>query len=256
MTHQPHEHLFPYYRTPSAIRSEVFGHRMRGFDEAEVREYLDLLADQVQAAESEQAEVRAENERLRQENDRLRSDIERQHSATPPPAPIPPQPQPAQQLQPQPEDASASRRAEALLRQAQQAADQLVEEAVRYARQVMTSAQAEQREIIQRAHEAAESAAHAARAAEARSLSLGHTAQLPEIEQVRNYAQVAQVQLRAILESLAYQVDRLGTAPSSRPPRLGLPQAAHRSPSAITARGGGATYQLDPRDSHWHIDRE
>ncbi|MGZ4471074.1 MAG: DivIVA domain-containing protein [Nocardioidaceae bacterium] len=250
MTQQPHEHLFPYYRTPSAIRNEVFGHRVRGFDEAEVREYLDLLADQVQAAESEQAEVRAENERLRQENDRLRSDIERQRSVTPPP--IPPQPQPVPQAQPQPQDASASRRAEALLRQAQQAADQLVEEAVRYARQVMTSARAEQREILQRAHEAAESAAQAARVAEARSLSLGHTAQTPEIEQVRNYAHVAQVQLRAILESLAYQVDRLGAAPSP-PARLGLPQATHRSPSTITAR---ATYQLDPRDSHWHSDRE
>jgi DivIVA domain-containing protein len=65
MTEQQ-ERSFPYYRSPSTIRTEEFSHRMRGLDEAEVREFLDLLADQVQAGDLERNEMRTENERLRE----------------------------------------------------------------------------------------------------------------------------------------------------------------------------------------------
>ena len=40
-------------QSPASIRSEVFGHRLRGLDEEEVRDYLDLLAEQVERSNAE-----------------------------------------------------------------------------------------------------------------------------------------------------------------------------------------------------------
>ena len=68
--------------SPASIRSEVFGHRMRGLDEDEVREYLEVLADQVEDMQAELARRRAEVEHLRTENRSLRDESERA-SATP-----------------------------------------------------------------------------------------------------------------------------------------------------------------------------
>ena len=38
---------------------------------------------------------------------------------------------------------------------------------------------------------------------------------MPEIEYVRTYAQVAQIQLRSVLDALTEQVDRLGSLPQA-----------------------------------------
>lgn len=65
-----------YYRTPSSIRDETFQRRMRGLDADEVYEYLDLLADQVQAMEAERSEARAENERLQAELRRVQVELD------------------------------------------------------------------------------------------------------------------------------------------------------------------------------------
>jgi cell division septum initiation protein DivIVA len=53
------------HQTPTSIRDETFPRRMFGIDADHVYEYLDLLADQVQATERELTETRDENERLR-----------------------------------------------------------------------------------------------------------------------------------------------------------------------------------------------
>jgi cell division initiation protein len=190
------EQVFPYYRSPDAIRDQVFAHRMRGLDEEEVYEYLDLLADQVQATELERAGMRAElhrlkaeNEVFRAENDRLRSENERLGAHQPlPPAP-------------------SNRDTEVLFRQAQQVADQVVEEAVRHARDLLAAARAEQREILQRARAAAESATARAPAAwEPRAT--GYASALPAPDHVRA-TRVAQAQLRTLVQALAEQVERL-----------------------------------------------
>ncbi len=185
---QEHGQGFPYYRSPSAIRNEEFTHRMRGLDEDEVREYLSLLADQVQAGDHERAAQRSEIERLRDEVHRLREESE---------------------------DTSAdiSPQAVALFSQAQQVADQLVEEAVRHARDLMTSARNQQRDILQRAHEAAEEAVRRTGATRVEAPPSGYTTPVPEVEYVRTFARVAQVQLRSVLDALAEQVDRLGDVP-------------------------------------------
>jgi DivIVA domain-containing protein len=186
--HQEQEPVSLYYRAPSSIRNESFSYRRRGLDEDEVREYLSLLADQVQAADRERADLRAEI-------DRLRAEIGRLHAES--------------------DDASdeISPQAVALFSQAQQVADQLVEEAVRHARDLMTSARNQQRDILQRAHEAAEEAVRKTGATQVAAPSAGYSKPVPEIEYVRTFARVAQVQLRSVLDALAEQVDRLGEVP-------------------------------------------
>jgi DivIVA domain-containing protein len=191
MTEQQ-ERSFPYYRSPSTIRTEAFSHRMRGLDESEVREFLDLLADQVQAGDLERTEMRTENERLREEVEQLRAQ--------------------------QPIDGDINPQAVLLFSQAQQVADQLVEEAVIHARDLMTSARNQQREIM---HET-QSAAEAGRGPHGHGLGYGGPAtatpgqypgSAPDVEYVRTFARVAQVQLRSVVDALSEQVDRLGEVP-------------------------------------------
>jgi cell division initiation protein len=191
MTQEQHvEHIFPFHRSPSAIRNEIFTHRMRGLDEAEVREYLDLIADQVEAADAELAQARADNERLLRENTRLKADNERLRAEEPE--------QGVTDINPQ---------AVALFRQAQRAADQLVEEAVQHVKELMTNARAQQREILRQAHETAEALTREARLAEAPGVT-----GVPDLEYVRSLAAVAQAQLRSVLDVLGEQATRLGEA--------------------------------------------
>lgn len=173
------------YQSPASIRSEVFSHRMRGLDEDEIREYLGELADQVEAMDAEIKDLRNQNRDLRDEMERASTEI--------------------------------SPQAVALFSQAQEVADQLVEEAVVHARDLMTSARHQQRDILERAHRAAEEAARntggAAAEAAARMPSGGYTTPIPELEYVRTFARVAQVQLRSVLDALTEQVERLGDVP-------------------------------------------
>jgi cell division initiation protein len=179
---QEPEHDFPYYRSPSAIRGEMFSHRMRGIDEEEVREYLYLLADQVQSMERERADLLAEVQRLRGEA----------------------------RVRPAPVVEADSPRAALVMSQAQQVADQLVEEAVVHARDLLASARHQQREILEAAHRAAEAAAREAAQASARNVTAYVSAAAPEVEYARRFTQVAQVQLRSVLEALCEQVEQLG----------------------------------------------
>ncbi len=200
---QEQQRVFPYHRSPEAIRGETFSHRMRGLDEEEVMEYLALLADQVQATDVERTELLAETQRLRAEVERL------------------------QGSRPEPADDEINPQAVLLFSQAQEVADQLVEEAVLHARDLMTSARNQQREILEQAHRAAEAAAReAARAggrdivASATGSALDYDTPVPEIEYVRTFARVAQVQLRSVLAALSEEVDRLGEVPELGERRL------------------------------------
>ncbi len=224
---QTNENVFPYYRSPSAIRNEAFTHRMRGLDEAEVREYLDLLADQIQAGDRERAEIRAENDRLRSENQRLRASGHEQLS-----------------------DDEISPQAVALFSQAQQVADQLVEEAVRHARDLMTSARNQQREILLEAHRAAEAAARGAEVAvrdagSAIAAPSGYTKPVPEVEYVRTFAKVAQVQLRSVLDALTEQVEKLGDVPHLE---------SDDQPSRGRDTGRSDDGQIFPEQKTWWMD--
>ena len=179
--------VFPYYRSPQSIRNEVFSQRLRGLDADEVDEYLNLLADQVETTERERTELLAEIERLESEVARLGGRV---GVAAPP--------------------ATAPRDASMVLSQAQQVADQLVEEAVARAQEIIAHAHVQQREILQAAHRAAEAAAHEAAQASARNMTTYVSASAPEVEYARRFTRVAQAQLRTVLEALVDQVEQLG----------------------------------------------
>ena len=177
--------LFPYYRSPAKIRGEVFTHRMRGLDPDEVHEYLDLIADQVQALEHERGE-------LFDEVDRLRAEVARSGGRVQPP------------------DGREPAQAASLLDEAQRVADQLVEEAVAHTRELLATAHQRQREILAAAHDAAEATAREAARTSARNMTSYVSASAPEVEYARRFTQVAQVQLRSVLEALCEQVEQLG----------------------------------------------
>lgn len=183
-------------RSPHAVRNVAFSQRRRGYDQDEVRDFLESMANQVESADTERSS-------LRTENDRLKSEVERLRSA-------------------RPNGAGAARpeinsQAVALFSQAQQVADRLVAEAVQHARDLMVNARAQQREILQQAHDAAEAAARQTGSFESDDAShgpgQGYGAPVPEIEYVRTFARVAQVQLRSVLDALTEQVDKLGEVP-------------------------------------------
>lgn len=128
MTSQ-NEHAFPYHRSPRDIRDESFTHRMRGLDESEVREYLDLLADQIEALEWEHNATIAELERLRARDEQLK-----EHPRTTP--------------SPVPETAPEGVQAAAVLSHAQDVADQLLDAASRRAQEIIAAAQTQLHETV------------------------------------------------------------------------------------------------------------
>ncbi|GAB2689006.1 hypothetical protein [Thalassiella azotivora] len=101
-----------------------------------------------------------------------------------------------------------------LLSQAQLVADKCIADAEQYARDLVMTARAQYRDILQRAEDSATSASSALA-----DETAGYTTPIPEVEYVRTYAQVARVQLRSVLDALTEQVDRLGELPQLNRPR-------------------------------------
>ena len=122
-----------HYRTPNSIRDETFQRRMRGLDADEVYEYLDLLADQVQAMEKEFSlkidESRVENERLEAELRRVQAELDEYEQA----------------------GDRVSEQAVQLFSQAQLVAEQMVEDITRDARERIGQARAHERKIVEEA---------------------------------------------------------------------------------------------------------
>lgn len=93
-----------------------------------------------------------------------------------------------------------------LLTQAQLIADKAIADAEQYARDLVLTARTQYREILERAETTASQATGSIPVQQAGP-------PVPEIEYVRTYAQVAQIQLRSVLDALTEQVDRLGSLP-------------------------------------------
>jgi DivIVA domain-containing protein len=166
-------------------RSVEFTMKTRGaYDRLEVDRFVGQLAqaiDEVHTATTstgqELAALRAENAKLR---DGAGSDFEDEITAG----------------------------AMGMLSQAQLIADKAIADAEQYARDLVLTARNQYREILERAETSASQA----------TATIGGQQPgppIPEIEYVRTYARVAQIQLRSVLESLTEQVDRLGTLPQA-----------------------------------------
>ena len=173
--------------SPASVRNATFGTRRRGYDPDEVYEFLHRVAREIESGDTDRAALRAEVNRLESELAELRT-------AAPPPEPD--------------ERMEISAHAVNLLSQAQQAADNAVAEAERYARDMVLAARNQYQEILQRAQEAATETA-----SELRALPGGYGVPVHEVEYVRTFAHIAQVQLRSVLDALGKEVDRLGRVP-------------------------------------------
>jgi DivIVA domain-containing protein len=160
-----------------------------GYDPDEVDAFLKDLQTVLDAADNERTALRADVAHLR---DRLE---ERGHS-----------------------DIAVD--AVGLLSQAQLIADKAIADAESYARELMLAARSQYRQVLERAEETAKEAAERAEGASGPDQppvsSAESFAPVPEIEYVRTYARVAQVQLRAVLDALAEQIEKLGELP--KPP--------------------------------------
>ena len=154
-----------------------------GYDRAEVDAFLHELSESVGAVRAAMDSGREEMANLRAENARLSAaagaDLEQEIAAG----------------------------AVGLLSQAQLIADRAVADAEQYARDLVVAARDEYREVLERAER---SAGHVVA-----GLAMQEGPSLPEIEYVRTYAKVAQIQLRSVLDALTEQVDRLGNLPQA-----------------------------------------
>ena len=174
-------------QSPYAIRHQTFSTRRKGFDQSEVTTYLGELADQIEYADADRAELRAEVERLREST----PDADQR--------------------------AHITAHAVGLLSQAQQIADNLVGEAEQYAKDLVEQARNQQRDALRQAHDSVESAV--------KHLPASSDTPVADLEYVQTFTRVAHVQLRSVLDALAEQVERLGQLPQvQRQPQL---EASH-----------------------------
>lgn len=165
-----------HVRTPTSIRDETFHRRMLGLDADEVYEYLDQLADRVEATERELGETRSEKEQLEAELARVRADLGRVQADL----------AEYEQMGDRVNDQVVQ-----MFSQAQLVAEQMVEDCTRDARERISQARDHERKIVEEA--------------------MGTAG-----EQVRSYARAAQAQMESVMSSFASDVDRLGSPSVSR----------------------------------------
>lgn len=189
---------------PDEVRRREFTVRFRGLDSNEVRGFLNAVADDL-GRHQEQITT------LTQDNTRLRGEVQGAEERL---ALVQQELRQAQEeLQLRPGDAHevVTEQAVLLLDQAQQLADQLIDEGMQSARDLMVAARSHQREIVDPGAAVAEQMA-ALQAMQPPTVSSGGPNGKPtaaEVEDIRTFAKVAQVQFRAVLEALNEQVNRL-----------------------------------------------
>ncbi|MRG59555.1 hypothetical protein GE115_06665 [Agromyces sp. CFH 90414] len=168
-----------------------------GYDRSEVDAFVKGLTQTIAEVRSaldqdrrELAGLRAENARLAAENARLN---------TPANAEL---------------EQEVTLGAVGLLSQAQVIADKAVADAEAYARDLVIAARTQYREAVERAAEQPDAPdLPGVPGLAGTQAAASHAPAMPEIEYVRTYAKVAQIQLRSVLEALTEQVDRLGSLP-------------------------------------------
>lgn len=186
--------------TPDRVRNKDFsrtklGHR--GYSEDEVRTFLYRMADDMAVGDMEKADLRAEVERLKSWYRDRGTDVSGP-------------------------DANQRTRlnvdAVNLLSRAQQTADAQIAEAEDYARRLVGQARQQYEQILQEAQQRAEEAGNQA-VNVYRSNGGLPSVEAEELERriayLRTFAEVTQVQLRAVLEGLTNEVNKLGKLPET-----------------------------------------
>lgn len=157
------------------LRRKDFSVRMRGLDHNEVRGFLNALTDELEPIYAQLAHAIRENDQLRAKLSQVEAD---------------------------PED-QITEHAVALLTQAQQLADGLIDEAMQSARDLMANARAQQQEMVDQAGQSANGVG-------GRATALAERDPGQDVEYIRMFARVAQTQFLAVLDALKEQVNKLG----------------------------------------------
>jgi cell division initiation protein len=179
----------PRTRTnPQEVRRKSFAVRLRGVDPGEVRSFLTGLADELEGIQAQVAVLTQENQSLRAKLDEAQADPKE----------------------------LATDQAVSVLNQAQQLADSLIDEAMQSARDLLLTARSQQRDIMEQAKVAAKGAVNRATAVAEQAGS--QDASVRDVEYIRMFAKVAQVQFQAVLDALNEQVTRLGEVPAVAEP--------------------------------------
>src|SRR4029453_7059060 len=163
----------PRTRTnPHDVRRKNFTVRLRGVDPGEVRSFLTSLADELEGIQTQVDVLMQENQSLRAQLDDAQADPKE----------------------------LATDQAVSVLNQAQQLADSLIDEAMQSARDLLLTARSQQRDVMEQAQVAAKGAVNRATAIAERAGS--EDASVRDVEYIRMFAKVAQVQFQAVLDAL------------------------------------------------------
>jgi DivIVA domain-containing protein len=174
--------------SPHEVRRKNFTVRLRGYDHGEVRSFLTGLSDDLERMQAQIATLKQDNEWLRADLEEARADPKEM----------------------------ATDQAVSVLNQAQQLADSLIDEAMQSARDLLLTARSQQRDVVEQAKTAAKGAVSRATAIAERAGS--EDASVRDVEYIRMFAKVAQVQFQAVLDALNEQVSRLGEVPGNPEP--------------------------------------
>ena len=188
----------PRTRTnPQDLRRKNFTVRLRGFDQDEIRFFMAGLADQLEGIQTQVATLTQENQTLTQENQTLTQENQLLRSEL-------------SETEADPMEL-ATDQAVSVLNQAQQLADSLIDEAMQSARDLLLTARSQQRDVMEQAQVAAKGAVNRATAIAERAGS--EDGSVRDIEYIRMFVKVAQVQFQAVLDALNEHVNRLDEAP-------------------------------------------
>lgn len=180
---------------PDEVRRQDFTVRFRGLDPNEVRGFLNALADDLARLYEEVAALTEDNGRLRDKLEDARGELQRAQGEL-------------ERAQVNPQE-QVTDQAVLLLSQAQQLADALIDEGMQSARDLLMAARHQQRDIIEPGYETEQAAV--VETISAGDNMLRHNGSPPsDVEDVRMFAKVAQMQFRAVLDALDEQVNRLG----------------------------------------------
>jgi DivIVA domain-containing protein len=182
--------------SPQDVRRKSFSARLRGVDPGEVRHFLTGIADELEGIQTQVAVLTQENQALRGQLEEARVAIDE--------ARVDPM-------------EHATDQAVSVLNQAQQLADSLIDEAMQSARDLLLTARSQQRDIMEQAKVAAKGAV--TRATAIAEQTTGDDASVRDVEYIRMFAKVAQVQFQAVLDALNEHVAHLGEVGGVEPLR-------------------------------------
>jgi DivIVA domain-containing protein len=179
---------------PDEVRRQDFTVRFRGLDPNEVRGFLNALADDLARLYEEVTTLTEDNGRLRDELQQAQGELQHAQGEL-------------ERAQVGPQE-QVTDQAVLLLNQAQQLADALIDEGMQSARDLLIAARHQQRDIIEPG-QVADPGAVVESMSTADVLPHGGSPS-SDVEDVRMFAKVAQMQFRAVLDALDEQVNRLG----------------------------------------------